>query len=72
MQEADPPKAEVEGFARIFASNQWKHMRKDFDKWVTARKGAHFEGKGSPSEVTNWDNVMNTYFFENGITNGYH
>ena len=53
MHEADPPRAEVEAFSRIFASNQWKQMRKDFDKWISSRKGAHFEGKGSPNEVTN-------------------
>ena len=44
-------------------------MRKDFDKWVSNRKGARFEGKASPNEVTNWDNVMSTYFFDNAITN---
>ena len=69
MHEVDPPHAEVEAFSRIFASNQWKQMRKDFDKWITSRKGAHFEGKGSPNEVTNWDNVMSTYFYDNAITN---
>ena len=69
MHEPDPSSGEVESFARIISSNQWKGIRKDFDKWASNRKGARFEGKGSPNEVTNWDNVMSTYFFDNAITN---
>ena len=69
MHEPDPSRAEIEAFARIISSNQWKEMRKDFDKWASNRKGARFEGKASPNEVTNWDNVMSTYFFDNAITN---
>ena len=44
-------------------------MRKDLEKWVSHRRGAHFEAKGSSNEVTNWDNLMSTYFFDNAITN---
>ena len=53
MHEPDPSRAEIEAFARIISSNQWKEMRKDFDKWASNRKGARFEGKASPNEVTN-------------------
>ena len=69
MHEPDPSRTEIEVFARIISSNQWKEIRKDFDKWASNRKGARFEGKASPNEVTNWDNVMSTYFFDNAITN---
>ena len=44
-------------------------MRRDLDKWASTRKSALFEGKGSPMEVTNWDNMMVTYFTDNVITN---
>ena len=69
IHEPDPSRAEIEAFARIISSNQWREMRKDFDKWASNRKGARFEGKALPNEVTNWDNVMSTYFFDNAITN---
>ena len=69
MHEPDPPQVEIEHFSRLVVSKEWKEMRKDLDKWTTTRKTAVFEAKGSPIEVTNWDNMMVTYFSDNVITN---
>ena len=42
---------------------------RDLDKWVSIRKSALFEAKGTPIEVTNWDTMMNTFFADNAIIN---
>ena len=69
MHEPDPTRAEVDAFARLVRTAEWKEMRKDLDKWAGSRTGATFEAKGNPSAVTNWDNMMSTYFSENVILN---
>ena len=69
MREPDPPRAEVEAFAVLVQSSRWKDMRRELDKWASTRKGAYFEAKASPNDVTNWDNMMSTFFSENVITN---
>ena len=69
MHEPDPTRAEVDAFAKLVRTSEWKEMRKDLDKWAGSRTGATFEAKGNPSAVTNWDNMMSTYFSENVIIN---
>ena len=69
MHEPDPSSLEIEQFSQLIGAKEWKEMRRDLDKWSSTRKSALFEGKGSPMEATNWDNMMVTYFTDNIITN---
>ena len=56
-------------FAREIHSSLWRGLRKDLDKWTISRKAALFEAKGIPLEITNWDNMMGTFFADNEVTN---
>ena len=65
----DPMRAQVSEFAREIHSSLWRGLRKDLDKWTTSRKAALFEAKGTPLEITNWDNMIGTFFADNEVTN---
>ena len=69
MMQPDPTRIQVSEFAREIHSSLWRGLRKDLDKWTTSRKAALFEAKGTPLEITNWDNIIGTFFADNEVTN---
>ena len=69
MTQPDPTPDQVAEYAREIHSAQWRGLRKDLDKWTPSRKTALFEAKGTPLEITNWDNMMGTFFADHDILN---
>ena len=69
MTQPDPTEAQVAEYAKDVHSPTWRGLRRDLDKWITTRKAALFEAKGTPLEITNWDHMMGTFFADHVITN---